>query len=69
MLEGLGYTFTAQPEGQSSKTKLIRNIQVLLYRLAFPRLDDMILNPDDEKDLIHTYTLPVKRYTFWVASV
>ncbi|MGN7650261.1 glycosyltransferase, partial [Acinetobacter baumannii] len=62
MLEGLGYTFTEQPEGQSSKTKLIRNIQVLLYRLAFPRLDDMIfLNPDDEKDLIHTYTLPVKK--------
>lgn len=61
MLEGLGYTFTEQPEGQSSKTKLVRNIQVLLYRLAFPRLDDMIfLNPDDEKDLIHTYTLPVK---------
>ncbi|WP_151794116.1 glycosyltransferase, partial [Acinetobacter nosocomialis] len=60
MLEGLGYTFTAQPEGQSGKTKLIRNIQVLLYRLALPRLDDMIfLNPDDENDLIHTYALPV----------
>ncbi|WP_445659681.1 glycosyltransferase family 4 protein [Acinetobacter baumannii] len=62
MLEGLGYTFTAQPEGQTSKTKLIRNIQVLLYRLAFPRLHDMIfLNSDDEKDLIHAYTLPVKK--------
>ncbi|MBU3148103.1 glycosyltransferase family 4 protein [Acinetobacter baumannii] len=62
MLEGLGYTFTAQPEGQSGKTKLIRNIQVLLYRLALPRLDDMIfLNPDDENDLIHTYALPVKK--------
>lgn len=62
MLEGLGYTFTAQPEGQSGKTKLIRNIQILLYRLAFPRLDDMIfLNPDDKKDLINTYTLPVKK--------
>lgn len=62
MLEGLGYTFTAQPEGQTSKTKLIRNIQVLLYRLALPRLDDMIfLNPDDENDLIHTYALPVKK--------
>lgn len=60
MLEGLGYTFTDQPEGQSTKTKLIRNIQVLLYRMAFPCLDKMIfLNPDDQKDLIQRYKLEV----------
>lgn len=35
MLEGLGYAFTEQPLGQSNKTKLIRNIQVFLYRLLF----------------------------------
>ncbi|RZG75955.1 glycosyltransferase family 1 protein [Acinetobacter wuhouensis] len=58
MLEGLGYTFTDQPEGQTTKTKLIRYIQVLLYRFAFPCLDKMVfLNSDDQKDLIGTYHL------------
>lgn len=60
MLEGLGYTFTEQPEGQSTKTKLIRNIQVLLYKYAFPCLDKMIfLNPDDQHDLMQRYGLTV----------
>ena len=60
MLEGLGYTFTEQPEGQSAKTKLIRNIQVILYKCAFPCLDKMIfLNSDDENDLMKTYGLKV----------
>lgn len=60
MLEGLGYTFTEQPEGQKFKTKLIRNIQVLLYKLAFPCLDKMIfLNPDDQNDLLEAYGLKV----------
>lgn len=60
MLEGLGYTFTDQPEGQTAKTKLIRHIQVLLYRFAFPCLDKMIfLNPDDQHDLMQTYGLKV----------
>lgn len=61
MLEGLGYTFTEQPHGQNNKTKLIRNIQVWLYRLALPCLDQMIfLNHDDKKDLIDQYHLKVK---------
>ncbi|HCK7399497.1 TPA: glycosyltransferase family 4 protein [Acinetobacter baumannii] len=61
MLEGLGYTFTEQPEGQNAKTKLIRNIQVLLYRLALPKLDDMIfLNSDDKNDLVDFYNLSLK---------
>ena len=60
MLEGLGYTFTEQPEGQTLKTKVIRNIQVLLYKLAFPCLDKMIfLNPDDHHDLMNLYGLNV----------
>ncbi|WP_419819832.1 glycosyltransferase family 4 protein [Acinetobacter sp.] len=60
MLEGLGYTFTEQPEGQTIKTKLIRNIQVLLYKMAFPCLDKMIfLNPDDQYDLMEKYDLKV----------
>lgn len=62
MLEGLGYTFTDQPEGLSSKTKLIRNIQIFLYRIAFPYLDHLIfLNPDDPIDLLEKYSLSVKK--------
>ena len=30
MLEGLGYTFTDQPEGLSKKTQLIKSVQILL---------------------------------------
>lgn len=60
MLEGLGYTFTDQPEGQNFKTKLVRNIQVLLYRIAFKFMDKIIfLNGDDKKDLMDTYSLKV----------
>lgn len=60
MLEGLGYTFTEQPEGQSNKTKLVKSIQVMLYKLAFPCLNKMIfLNSDDQKDLIDVYGLKV----------
>lgn len=60
MLEGLGYTFTDQPEGQTIKTKLIRNIQILLYKMSFPCLDKMIfLNPDDQYDLMKKYDLKV----------
>ncbi|MDC4955194.1 glycosyltransferase family 4 protein [Acinetobacter baumannii] len=61
MLEGLGYTFTDQPEGLSLKTKLIRNIQIFLYRIAFPHLDHLIfLNPDDPIDLLKNHSLSVK---------
>ncbi len=60
MLEGLGYTFTDQPEGQTTKTKIIKSIQVLLYKMSVPHLDKMIfLNPDDQKDLIQKYGLKV----------
>ena len=62
MLEGLGYTFTEQPQGQTVKTKIIKNIQVLLYKLAFPCLQQMIfLNLDDKKDLMDTYHLSVPK--------
>lgn len=61
MLEGLGYTFTEQPEGLSKKTQLIKKIQVFLYKIALPQLDQLIfLNPDDPKDLIERYVINVK---------
>ena len=62
MLEGLGYTFTDQPEGLTKKTKLIKSVQVLLYKIALPQLDNLIfLNPDDPKDLIEHYNIKVKQ--------
>ena len=62
MLEGLGYTFTDQPEGLNKKTKLIKSTQVLLYKLALPQLDKLIfLNPDDPKDLLERYSIKVKQ--------
>lgn len=62
MLEGLGYPFTDQPEGLSSKTKIIRNIQIFLYKIVLPQLDQIIfLNPDDPKDLIDKYRISVKK--------
>ena len=62
MLEGLGYTFTDQPEGLSKKTQLIRKIQVFLYKIVLPQLDQLIfLNPDDPKDLLEKHVIQVKK--------
>lgn len=62
MLEGLGYTFTEQPEGQSNKAKLVKKIQVFLYKISLPCLDKIIfLNPDDPKDLLDKNNISVKK--------
>ena len=62
MLEGLGYTFTQQPEGLSKKTELIKKVQVLLYKFVLPYLDKLIfLNPDDPKDLVDEYAINIKK--------
>ena len=62
MLEGLGYTFTQQPEGLGKKTELIKKVQVLLYKFSLPQLDKLIfLNPDDPKDLIDEYAINVRK--------
>lgn len=53
MIEGLGTPFTIHKHGQSLKVKLIRFIQVSLYKIVFPFLDKIIfLNSDDPLDLI-----------------
>lgn len=62
MLEGLGFTFTEQPYPLPFKTKLIRWVQVQLYRLSVPLLDKIIfLNPDDPKDLLEKYSIKSKK--------
>lgn len=62
MLEGLGYTFTEQPKGLSKKTQFIKKIQVFLYKMVLPQLNQLIfLNPDDPKDLLEQYEIKVKK--------
>ena len=62
MLEGLGYVFTNQPEGEAGKTRFLRKIQIFLYRLSFPFLERIIfLNHDDPVDLIDKNRLHVKQ--------
>lgn len=62
MLEGLGYTFTDQPEGLNTKTEFIKRIQVFLYKIALPQLEQLIfLNPDDPKDLLEKYAIQTKK--------
>lgn len=61
MLEGLGYTFTEQPYGLSKSVQVIKKIQVFLYKIALPKLNNLIfLNPDDPKDLLEKFNIKVK---------
>ena len=61
MLEGLGGAFTLHKNGPSAKTKFIKFIQILLYKLSLPLLDKLILlNSDDKKDLVGRYKIGVK---------
>lgn len=61
MLEGLGYTFTDQPDGLTKKAWLIKKIQIFLYKIALPKLDKLIfLNPDDQQDLMTAYSIKAK---------
>lgn len=69
MLEGLGFLFTVGPNGQSRKVRLLKRIQVALYKLSIPRLDCLIfLNPDDRHDLVGRYTINV-RDTFVLGGI
>lgn len=61
MIEGLGTPFTIGPNGQGFKINLIKQIQIMLYRLSFPFLDKILfLNPDDSKDLVQQYKIKTK---------
>lgn len=61
MLEGLGFIFTDQPEGNSNRTLLLRQVQVLLYKISLPLLNKLVfLNPDDPRDLVVRHNVKVK---------
>ncbi|PVZ85766.1 glycosyltransferase family 1 protein [Serratia sp. S1B] len=62
MLEGLGYLFTQKPQGVSFKVRVLKKLQIALYRLAFTQLDALILlNPDDRHDLLVESQVKVKK--------
>jgi len=63
MLEGLGFVFTDQQGGSTKRTWLLRQIQVLLYKLSFPLLKKIIfLNPDDPNDLLVNHNVKVRSF-------
>lgn len=63
MIEGLGYAFTDQPKGLTYKTKIIKQVQVLLYKASLPITDSLIfLNPDDPQDLLSLNNIKVKDF-------
>lgn len=62
MLEGLGYAFTDYPVTGRWKRRWLRWVQIWLYRMSFPLLENLIfLNPDDPIDLLEKYNLRVRR--------
>jgi glycosyltransferase involved in cell wall biosynthesis len=63
MIEGLGYSFTDQPQGFSTKAKIIQNIQVILFKVALPLANKVIfLNPDDPQDLLQKNNIESVNY-------
>ncbi|MBC8951363.1 glycosyltransferase family 4 protein [Xenorhabdus sp. TS4] len=63
MLEGLGFCFTSQKEGKNWKKIFLRKIQILLYKITFPKIDGLILlNKDDESDLVKKNNINVKTF-------
>ncbi len=64
MVEGLGNPFTHYPQLITKKTKIIKSIQVFLYKTIIPFLDSFIvLNYDDKKDLLDKYHIKTKELT------
>lgn len=61
MLEGLGYFFTASGKKDSLKIIVLRKLLVLLYRVSFRYVDNLIfLNADDKNDLLVKTRIKVK---------
>lgn len=60
MIEGLGNVFI--DDNKLSKKWLLKIIQVLLYKFILPKLDTLVLlNEDDKKDLLDSYSIAVKK--------
>lgn len=63
-IEGLGRAFIDKPGGNGLVCRLIRQVQVQLYRFVLPKTHQVfLLNPDDYQDLIHHYDIPIPKLT------
>lgn len=63
-IEGLGRAFTIPSKGDSVKARLVRAVQVSLYRLSLAHTQHVfLLNPDDKADLIDHYKLRTGKVT------
>ncbi|MGG5216345.1 MULTISPECIES: glycosyltransferase family 4 protein [Rahnella] len=63
LLEGLGYCFTETTQSMSFKKRLLKSLQVFLYKLALPLANKvMFLNKDDYHDLLIENDIKVKSY-------
>lgn len=64
MIEGLGNAFILFPKGKKFSKRMIKLIQIILYRFSIPLLNHIILlNPDDKKDLIDKYSIRSRKLT------
>ncbi|MDP5149792.1 glycosyltransferase family 4 protein [Rheinheimera baltica] len=60
-IEGLGWVFTDPPTGVTLKLKILRLIQLSLYRITLPLAHTVfLLNPDDRRDLVDKYGIKIK---------
>lgn len=61
MLEGLGFFFIAQERGFNIKFRIVKKLQIFLYKFSIPLLDKIIfLNKDDVIDLIEANNIKTK---------
>lgn len=62
MLEGLGSVFTEHPKSEGFKQKILKAIQISLYRISFRYLSAIVfLNKDDPVDLLDAFGIAVRR--------
>lgn len=63
MLEGLGYCFTQRPEPDPISKKILKLLQVFLYRISLPKAHTVLfLNKDDANEIIKLHNIPLKSY-------
>jgi len=61
MLEGLGYVFIERTKRTTFKQKILKKIQVFLYKISLPLSNTLVLlNKDDKIDLIDKYRIKVR---------
>ncbi|MFW2331627.1 MAG: glycosyltransferase family 4 protein [Nitrospinota bacterium] len=52
MLEGLGWAFTQRPDPPIFKLKIVKYVQLILYRMAFPLMDKILFLNSDDIDML-----------------